>query len=315
MNTHARGLLVRGFSMLIVGALLAYVGYVIWRDMQQVAWDELRFDWSFLLAAAVVFAVAYLLRAILWTCLARELGAVVSMTQGARLFLGSQLGRYLPGKIWQFAGVGLLAQREGVAVGACVMASAITVLLHHLVGIGIGVMAFAQFLVGEQLTLILVLSSGIVVLVLLKSRPAAWLLDWVAAKIGRKIHFATHSLPSWLSLALYSLGFGVIWCLFGCALFLVNAAVVATIPSVLETIPIMSAACVVGFIMLPAPSGLGVREAMLVLLLGPSMGEGLAGIAALLLRVIMTMVELPLGAWGTLSIMGSLPRRHSSSVT
>jgi uncharacterized membrane protein YbhN (UPF0104 family) len=49
---------------------------------------------------------------------------------------------------------------------------------------------------------------------------------------------------------------------------------------------------------LVAPSGLGVREAIMVALLEPSIGFVAAGIVAISMRIVMTATELVLMIWG-----------------
>ena len=66
----------------------------------------------------------------------------------------------------------------------------------------------------------------------------------------------------------------------------------------LNAISTMAASAVIGFAVLIAPSGLGVREALIVTLLAPSLGVGGAGLVAIACRIVMIVVELSLSLWG-----------------
>jgi uncharacterized membrane protein YbhN (UPF0104 family) len=61
--------------------------------------------------------------------------------------------------------------------------------------------------------------------------------------------------------------------------------------TLLEGVPAYAGAYVAGYVALFAPAGLGVRESMLVLFLGPMLGAG-AAVAALVARLWTTFVEL-----------------------
>ena len=58
------------------------------------------------LVAAGALATANLLgMGMLWTWLARGMGEDVPYTEGVSAWIGSNLGRYIPGKVWQLAGL------------------------------------------------------------------------------------------------------------------------------------------------------------------------------------------------------------------
>ena len=67
-----------------------------------------------LLLAALVLGTANLLgMAALWTWLARRLGEDVGYPEGVVAWLGSNLARYIPGKIWQLAGLAAFMRSRG----------------------------------------------------------------------------------------------------------------------------------------------------------------------------------------------------------
>jgi uncharacterized membrane protein YbhN (UPF0104 family) len=87
-------------------------------------------------------------------------------------------------------------------------------------------------------------------------------------------------------MGLYAVG----WFLQGLA-FLVLAWGLGFRPTVLEGVPAFPAAYVAGYVALFAPAGVGVREGMLVVFLGPVLGSG-AAVLALVARLWATAVEL-----------------------
>ena len=62
-----------------------------------------------------------------------------------------------------------------------------------------------------------------------------------------------------------------------------------------EIVPVASAfaaAYVAGYLFIPAPAGVGIREGMLIVFLTPHLGVGVAGALAVIARIWTTVVEL-----------------------
>ena len=81
-------------------------------------------QWGLVLLSCGVLLLGYLYSASLWGLLVKELGGPEIGTRAAwRVFFTANLGRYLPGKVWQLAGLALLARREGVPAGTATAAA------------------------------------------------------------------------------------------------------------------------------------------------------------------------------------------------
>ena len=93
------------------------------------------------LASCAVLVVGYVWSASLWGRLVLDLGGPrLPVWTSVRVFMVANLGRYVPGKVWQIAGLAYLAKREGVqasvAIGAAILGQGIALLGATLVGIG-----------------------------------------------------------------------------------------------------------------------------------------------------------------------------------
>jgi hypothetical protein len=116
--TTGRRWLLRGVQVVIIGAVV----YAIWRsvagDIAGISWSDLaRYQPEPLaLAASLALLLAvYIAHAFLWRRILRDL--VIgrpSARSTLRIYFLSSLGRYLPGKLWQLAGLAALAGREGL---------------------------------------------------------------------------------------------------------------------------------------------------------------------------------------------------------
>jgi uncharacterized membrane protein YbhN (UPF0104 family) len=82
-----------------------------------------------------------------------------------------------------------------------------------------------------------------------------------------------------------------IWLLYTGAFWLFVTGLGFSVPA-LSTASAFAAAYVLGYVMVFAPAGLGVREGFLVALLSPQMGAASAGAVALIARLWMTLVEV-----------------------
>jgi hypothetical protein len=286
-------------------SVLLVAGLTLW-IVRAVASEATRTDWAALdpeplplLAAALLLVPTYLFRASLWNALLRSTGESIACVDGWRLFMGAQLGRYLPGKLWQIAGAGLLARSYGVSAGAAAIATLVGVLIHHLVGGVLALLALRRVAEDFSALGVVVVIAAAAGLVAVTSPLLPRSLAWLARVTGRPELAATPPPPA-RTVLLVTPGYAAVWLVFAGVLCLVARGLFPSAPPLpfVDAVGVMSAAAVAGFVVLIAPSGLGVREAVIVALLGPTLGALVAGVVAVALRVVMTAVELSLSLWG-----------------
>jgi uncharacterized membrane protein YbhN (UPF0104 family) len=204
-------------------------------------------------AAVVVSAVAVASYGCVWLLVLSRLGVVVHPTYVA-LFLKSQLGKYIPGSIWQFAGRVVLGRAEGIPTN---------------LGLAAIVIEVAASLLAAVIAGSLVLSLG-----------------W--------------------AMPLY----GVVWTIYGAAFWLTARALfIVPAGDVPLYIGVFALSWAVGFVAIFAPGGVGVREAVIAGLLAGHLGEAKAIVLAGASRIVLTAIDLALGAFA----VGVTGRRASSS--
>ena len=80
-------------------------------------WDPAAVDWRarvpWLLAALALGTLNLAGMAALWTWLTRRLGEEVRYGEGITAWIASNLGRYIPGKVWQLAGLAAYMRARG----------------------------------------------------------------------------------------------------------------------------------------------------------------------------------------------------------
>ncbi len=246
-------------------------------------------DLPLLVASCLLLAAGYGFSAALWGRIVVDLGGPrLGLADSVRLFMIANLGRYIPGKVWQIAGLAALARQKDVpavtATGAAVLGQGIALLAATAVGL-------AALLGGDPTmrTWGLVGTAVLVVGAALGAVPRVF--RWVSGvwfRLARQepppglrsVHFLQWLALYVLNWGVYALAFGVLAASFGHGghLWVIGSA--------------FAAAYVAGYVAIFAPAGVGVREGALVALLTPSMGAAPAGALAVIARVWTTLVEL-----------------------
>lgn len=243
-----------------------------WDELRTAGW-RLRAGW---LAGAVAVATANLfLLGGAWVLLVRALGGEIGYVEGMRAWTWTNLGRYLPGRVWQISALTLYL-REKKRIGGIGLGSSL-LLQVQMLAVG-GAVAFAVF--GLRLAEGrpgLIAGAGAFTLAGLVAalRPAtvggatrrisAWMGEpWQGADPAPRALWASAGIVtvSWLA---YGTGLWLLW----------RGAGASGGPDVWVWTGAFAAAYLIGYVALFAPAGLVVREGALVTFL-----VGLGGIAA-----------------------------------
>ena len=226
-----------------------------------------------------------------WKLLLARLGIGVALVQLARVWFLSGLGRYIPGKIWQFVG----AAHLGAAVG-----------LPARVTVSSLVANTAFFLVGALLVSVYLLPAPIVEL----GGPLATVLPWLAPFALLLVHPAVIRFA--LSLAsratggeaiayrggwLQGVGLVVLatigWAITGFSLFLF---IISLTPLASGAAPaiigINALSFVIGYLVFVAPAGLGAKEGALAAMLSFFVPAPVAAVIAVAARLWTVSAEI-----------------------
>jgi uncharacterized membrane protein YbhN (UPF0104 family) len=287
-------------------AALALVAFLVVRLRQ--FWRESAADFSnadakLLVIAAIVSLVAVLAYGSVWAVILGRIGAVVPR-DSLRLFLQSQLGKYLPGSVWHYAGRIGLAKSRGVAVRSTMVSLGIEVIASGLAALIVGLLV---------LPLVVAVPVGLAVAVLVAVPRIAPSSERVFAPLIRltlrivpvpvaDLRPALRATPS------VTLLYVPVWALYGVAFWLTARALfpVSTGDIVYFT-GAFALGWLAGMIVVFAPGGIGVREAVLVGLLGPRIGHTEAIVVAGASRILLTASDL-VGGTAALTLSRLAPR-------
>ena len=301
-----RSPLVRGgFLLLALGfAVLAVV-----RERDAVVGALSRLDAGTALLALALSAANVALAGASWRAVVADLGSPLPWRAAASVFFVGQLGRYVPGSVWQFLAQAELGADHGVPRRRTASALAVSLLVSG---------TTAALLVAAALPLALRDVAGVpaqaallawaapLLLVLLVPRVLNRLLGLLLRAVRRPplehplsargvLAAAGWALASWLAVG------GQVLVL---ALQVAPAASAADLAAL--AVGGYALAWVVGFVVVFAPAGAGAREAALVAVLSPVLGTAPALVVALLSRVLLTVADLLLAG---LALLQSRARR------
>ena len=243
-----------------------------------------------LLAVLAVWAMyALLIQA--WRTMLAAWGGELPLGTAARIWTVSSLGKYLPGKLWAIAGMAVMARRAGIAPWAAAGSAVILQALAIGTGAAITGMFGSQALAAHYpwvrvLLPLLALASALGVTLLLWPRFVRRLLR--VARVD-----APATVPGPAVVAAGAVANLVAWCGYGAAFWLLGHGLLE-LPGLTigRAITAFAASYVAGLLFLPAPGGIGVRESVILLMLGGPLGAPAASALAVASRLLLTLTEL-----------------------
>jgi glycosyltransferase 2 family protein len=256
---------VRIAAQLLLAAGLVFVALrlrTIWHD-SHISWSRVGWGW---LAGSVSLAVAAVVAsAFIWLEILRLLGASSSPSSAA-IYLQSQLGKYVPGSLWQYASRGMLATSRGIPLGVVLRSLPIELSSTAFVAA-----AFSMLLLGWWGLI------GVAAVLIFASALTAAVHSPLALRIAAR------------TAALYA---GT-WVLISVSFWMASRALVQVSAAQLPVYGgAFAVAWIVGLVAVYAPGGIGVREALLVAILHPRIGTADAVLVAAASRVVFTAADL-----------------------
>jgi hypothetical protein len=288
--------IIRGLRWALVAALFAFLGKMVWGNWSEVKDASFTFRSFPFILGTFVFILSYFIQLGAWYLITARLGIALSFQDTLGSWFYSQLGKYLPGKVWLLVSRFYFYESKGKSkktISVALYFETVTIIATA------GLLSWVSLIVFQGVTsydvggypgwLALLF---IPVLVLLHPKVLQKLFNRVLRRLKKE--------PVVLSLS-----FGdVLWILFVCLLswgvggigFYLFIDSVYSVPagSALYLTGALAFSSILGLIALFAPGGLGVREGALVYLLSFSMPGSVAVVLSVLTRLWMTLIEIGL---------------------
>ena len=290
--------------LLIKLILIAVVVYFIYLQFLG-NWNDIKtYQWQINNVGLLVFSVlcalfSLLIFAATWGKVVQGFGARIRLPVAFKISYLSNLGRYVPGKIWQLFGIIYVARQHGLSPEKATASFVISQLFMT-------VSAFLILAVSAQIEPAIIIdqiafmgkgsaylfTAGMAILsliVVIWPNKILTLTNFILKKISRPE--LTFQIDKKVAPAIF-LGYCVGWIFYGVALWLfirsiVPEADIGLVPSV----GIFAGSYQIGYLALFAPGGIGPRELVMGQMLLPYL-PGVAPMVAILSRLWTTVIEI-----------------------
>ena len=249
--------------------LVACAGWYLWKQWQDASAAQLRLSptITWLLAATIIVLATYLLLVETWRRVLRQYGYAVAFREATRVWFVSNLGKYVPGKVWQVTTMTVLLAKLNVPMPAAAGASAVITIANVVAGFALLLLVGTPSLravAGQYESGVLV--ATLILLVALLAAPLGMrIVSALSSRLLRRPVALTMPLrAAWLSVA----GCAIAWLLYGTAFQLLVLSLLGRAPAPwVSYVTAYTLSYLVGYLALFAPGGIGVRELTLSYLL------------------------------------------------
>jgi glycosyltransferase 2 family protein len=288
-----------GKLLLAVGILLA-VGRRFYLDLQDLDTENLTLLPGWLLLSGVLYVLALGFSAGFWYRLLRVFGERPGRAAVIRAYYIGHLGKYVPGKAWALLLRSALLRPAGVRLGV----GAITAFYEVLTTMAAGALLAASIFLIQPPHVSGLIWNPVLTGLLLLCLLGIPLLPGVFNRLVKRLAARFQTFESFrlaplrhATLAGGLLATGCGWIVMGLSFWAVLQAVLfeppaLTAPHWANLVACLGLAYVAGFLAVVVPGGVGVRELVLLELLGQGTKEPAYAAAILVLRLVWTATEL-----------------------
>ena len=293
-------------------ALVALIGWLVWRslapELARVTLNDF-LQWkpsaAPLLLSLLLLLAMYAAHALLWRRISTDLHAPrASLRTTFRVYFLASLGRYVPGKVWQLAGLAVLAQRAGLPPGTSMAAAVFAqfaFLTTGLVLLAVLLPGYAEFwpaLIAAIAIAVAALGAYLIAATPLGHRVRNAVLQ--RAGVGRAKLETAFSIADRVRVrdaVRWELLYAFTWLVLGAAFALFVGAFVPAASSLSDArfhAGVVAASYLAGYVVMIVPAGAGVRELTMSALLAqhPAIPASAAVLIAVASRVWFTVAEL-----------------------
>jgi len=268
--------------------------YTNWHEIQTFDWH---IDYLMLSLSLIILSMSFILLAFGWHLILRTLNAVTNPIECLRIYMISQLARYIPGKVFMFVGRLIMAEQLGVTKTL----SSVSVLFEAIVstsGVFIAMLIMYSLASDMQIAWIHPWKIGIlfgVGLAVLNPKLITILINKtykLRYKCSPDITIPKFRYYKTMVLCLY---YTFLWMLMGLAFYMLVYSLIGRLaPSkfVFELACIFLFSWLAGFLCYIAPGGIGVREAVMTLSLKDFFPLPLVSIIVVVSRIWFILGEL-----------------------
>jgi hypothetical protein len=295
MTASLRQWLRRTLQVAGITAACWYLVHTAYAHRAELAAVPLRFRVAPLLLASLLTVATWFLLVRSWSRSLRWWSEELPLAEAVRIWFITNLSRFVPGAVWQFAHV----SAEALSARISPLAATGAILFQQLVLLGTGLALTASLApvlpTSAMGTLqpgvaLAMASLGVVAVIIFLPALAPMLERWTTRLLRRDIRWPS---PGRVELTRYVGVLVLPWLAYGVAFWLFGRALLGdAAPGLLAASAAFIGSYVAGIIAVFAPGGLGVREAALVALLSPIVGPAPALLLAIGSRLWLVALEI-----------------------
>lgn len=292
---------------LFLAVALAGLLWVIAKNWVSLAQALASLPWQIAVASFALAIVYVFFTMWSWRVILADLGSALNWNTSIQLFGISQIGKYIPGGVWNIVAAAEIGRDHDIPARRSVTAMTVAVLISLLSGTGIGVITVLSTSIAIQVPTWLIVLL-LVILVALLMPPVLNRLIGFGFKLlkrpvpERQMTFKGLSLGTLLAVIAWGIAGAQIW-LLACGFGMQPSA-----SSMALAIGAYALAWVAGFLVVFVPAGTGVRESILGLFFASALTSGGVLAVVLVSRIAMTFADLLFAALG--AILKMRDRKH-----
>ena len=272
------------FTLIIVASVIIWKNGNIWLDkIQNYSWV---LNYKLLSISAILLLVSLSLTPLGWILICQPLNTQIPLKEMFAAWYNSQLGRYIPGKIWLFAGRAGFLKARGIQISTAAATTAFE-LFFNIASIGLItliVFLFKPDILTFQGAKVVVLIASISLLIFPLLRP-------IHKFVYKKKGIESNLFPDLRTSIVTTILFAVLWVLRGLALLLLLKGVGLTNILFSRSLAAAPLSWLAGYIVFFVPGGIGVREAAAAAIAAPTLITQ-ATIVIAGQRIFMAIIEL-----------------------
>jgi len=286
-KSSGRPLLAAVVKVVLAAVVIYFAGRQLvanWAEVSQYHWT---LHPPLMILSIVLHLLTFVIFSKTWCLLIHSFGFDVPLKYGFKISYITNLGRYIPGKIWPVFGMVYLLNRLSISkevafaswgvatifgMPAAFLAGFITIFLYPemLTGISEGSLGIGPFVVAA-----LTFTASFVLVV--SPRWAIALFNWFLRLIRRPT--VNFELGKKVALQVY-LGYFIGWICFGVSFYtFMNAIMVDPEIPIIAGVGSFVLAYIIGYLAFFSPGGLGARELVLITVISPFLGPVASGVA------------------------------------
>lgn len=292
MNTH---ILKKVISFVIGLTIILFLLRYLWSYMGILKDSNFSIKWNMLFLSYFSGFLSFFLYSVAWHYLLRYEGAPLTFMESNYMLSKGNLGKYIPGRVWQFVGRLYLFNHLGFSRTKIIMVAMLEqyfLLLSAFIIFGISYLSFQNIFANSFLLDIKPLIIVGLIIAFLSLHPRSITLwNRIILKITKKeeLQFFINTKDILLLMMIYL----TYWVFIGLSvLFLIKGGIEIPIKYIFLVISSNAIAYLIGYISIITPNGLGVREGVLTYLLEIFLMKGLGAIISILSRIMLITQEI-----------------------